>query len=42
MKIELVGDLMEYKIGVLGGGSWGTSLAILLSKGLRSRFVVKK
>lgn len=32
MRIELVGDLMEYKIGVLGGGSWGTSLAILLSK----------
>ncbi|MDR7869865.1 MAG: NAD(P)H-dependent glycerol-3-phosphate dehydrogenase [Tissierellaceae bacterium] len=32
MKIELVGDLMSHKIGVLGGGSWGTSLAILLSK----------
>ncbi|HZJ99292.1 MAG TPA: NAD(P)H-dependent glycerol-3-phosphate dehydrogenase [Tissierellaceae bacterium] len=31
MKIELVGDKMRYRIGVLGGGSWGTSLAILLS-----------
>ena len=30
-KTRLVGDFMK-KIGVLGGGSWGSSLAILLSK----------
>ncbi len=35
MKIKLVGDLMNQKIGVLGGGSWGSALAILLAnKGL--------
>lgn len=32
MRIKLAGDKMSQKIGVLGGGSWGTALAILLSK----------
>lgn len=32
MRIKLAGDKMRHKIGVLGGGSWGTALAILLSK----------
>lgn len=35
MRIKLVGDRMSQKIGILGGGSWGTALAVLLSnKGL--------
>lgn len=35
LKIKLAGEFMEQKIGVLGGGSWGTALAVLLAnKGL--------
>lgn len=31
LKINLVGDIMKQKIGVLGGGSWGTALSVLLA-----------
>lgn len=30
-KINLAGDYMKQNIGVLGGGSWGTALAVLLA-----------
>ena len=30
-KINLAGDYMKQRIGVLGGGSWGTALAVLLA-----------